>query len=279
MRILLVSDAWPPQVNGVVRTLQRVRAECEALGHQVEVVAPDLFATVPCPTYPEIRLALQPGRRIGRTLDGLRPDCVHITTEGSLGIAARRQCIDRRLPFTTSYHARFPEYLSTRFPLPLAAGYAWMRWFHRPSAAVMVATATLRRQLETRDFVNLRDWSRGVDTELFRPDHEPALRLPRPVYVYVGRIAVEKNLEAFLGLPLDDGSKLVVGGGPQPHRDCWPSWEFLCNSRHRPAQHRCRARCLEPAALRPVRCGPEAPRRWRRYDVVRSARTERVCAW
>jgi glycosyltransferase involved in cell wall biosynthesis len=214
MPILLVSDAWPPQVNGVVRTLQRLKAECEALGHEVEVVAPDRFRTVPCPTYPEIRLALRPGRSIAERLDRFRPERIHLATEGPLGIAARRHCLRRGLPFTTSYHTRFPEYLSARFPLPLAAGYAWMRWFHRPSAGVMVATETIRRDLEARGFANLRDWSRGVDAELFRPDREPALCLPRPVWLYVGRVAVEKNLEAFLGLALE-GSKLVVGDGPQ----------------------------------------------------------------
>ena len=215
MRILLVTDAWPPQVNGVVRTLQQIRAECEALGHQVEVISPDLFVTMPCPTYPEIRLALWPGKHIARTLDQFGPDCVHIATEGPIGMAVRRQCIRRGLPFTTSYHTRFPEYLSARFPVPVALGYAWMRWFHRSSAGLMVATLTIRRELEARGFRNIRDWSRGVDTGLFRPDHQPALLLPRPVYLYVGRVAVEKNLEAFLELPLEGGSKLVVGDGPQ----------------------------------------------------------------
>lgn len=215
MRILLATDAWAPQVNGVVRTLQQIRAECEALGHQVEVISPDLFATMPCPTYPEIRLALWPGKHIARTLDQFGPDCVHIATEGPIGMAVRRQCIRRGLPFTTSYHTRFPEYLSARFPVPVALGYAWMRWFHRSSAGLMVATLTIRRELEARGFRNIRDWSRGVDTGLFRPDHRPALLLPRPVYLYVGRVAVEKNLQAFLELPLEGGSKLVVGDGPQ----------------------------------------------------------------
>ena len=215
MRILLVSDAWTPQVNGVVRTLQQVRAECEALGHRVELISPDLFRTVPCPTYPEIRLALCPGRAIGRRIDALRPEAVHIATEGPLGLAARRQCLRRGLPFTSSYHTRFPEYVHARFPVPLALAYAWMRWFHRPSAAVMVATRSIRRDLEARGFANIAEWSRGVDTELFRPDREPALRLPRPVHLYVGRVAVEKNLEAFLAMPIDAGSKLVVGDGPQ----------------------------------------------------------------
>jgi 1,2-diacylglycerol 3-alpha-glucosyltransferase/glucuronosyltransferase len=214
MRILLVTDAWPPQVNGVVRTLQRVRQECEALGHEFEMVSPDQFRTVPCPTYPEIRLALRPGRRIAARLRAFQPDCVHIATEGPLGLAARRQCLKLGLPFTTSYHTRFPEYVNARAPVPLAAGYAWMRWFHRPSAGVMVATRTIRRDLEARGFTNVRDWSRGVDTLLYRPDHAPALDLPRPVHLCVGRVAVEKNLEAFLALPLA-GSKLVVGDGPQ----------------------------------------------------------------
>jgi glycosyltransferase involved in cell wall biosynthesis len=215
MRILLVTDAWAPQVNGVVRTLRRVSSECAALGHVVDVISPDQFKSVPCPTYPEIRLALRPGGRISQRIEALRPDAIHIATEGPLGVAARRQCLRRGLPFTTSYHTRFPEYVHARFPLPLTVGYAVVRWFHRPSKAVMVATRSIRRDLEARGFGNIADWSRGVDTELFRPDREPALALPRPVYLYVGRVAVEKNLEAFLTMPIASGSKLVVGGGPQ----------------------------------------------------------------
>jgi glycosyltransferase involved in cell wall biosynthesis len=215
MRILLATDAWSPQVNGVVRTLQRVSQECRALGHELEVISPDQFRTVACPSYPEIRLALRPGRRIAARLESFRPDRIHIATEGPLGLAARRQCLKRGLPFTTSYHTRFPEYVSARWPVPLELGYAWMRWFHRPSAGVMVATRTLRRELEAAGFANVKDWSRGVDVELFRPDRPPALVLPRPVHLYVGRVAVEKNLEAFLDLPIARGSKLVVGDGPQ----------------------------------------------------------------
>lgn len=214
MRILLVSDAWSPQVNGVVRTLQRVRQECEAQGHDFLVISPDQFRTVPCPTYPEIRLALRPGRAIARQIGQLRPDCIHIATEGPLGLAARRHCVRHGLPFTTSYHTRFPEYVHARAPVPLDLGYAFMRWFHRPSQGVMVATRTIRDDLEGRGFVNVKPWSRGVDTELFRPDHEPTLDLPRPVFLSVGRVAVEKNLEAFLDAPIAEGSKLVVGDGP-----------------------------------------------------------------
>jgi glycosyltransferase involved in cell wall biosynthesis len=218
MRILLVTDAWSPQVNGVVRTLQRLKEGCEALGHQTHVISPEQFRTVPCPTYPEIRLALRPGRAIARQIEAFRPDCVHIATEGPLGFAARRHCVRHGMAFTTSYHTRFPEYVHARFPVPLSLGYAVVRWFHRPSRGVMVATRTIRDDLESRGFVNVKPWSRGVDTELFRPDHRPALHLPRPVYLYVGRVAVEKNLDAFLDLPLARGTKLVVGDGPALER-------------------------------------------------------------
>lgn len=215
MRLLLATDAWLPQVNGVVRTLGRVVEELSALGHEVEVIEPGRFRTVPCPTYPEIRLAVRPRAGAERILEAFRPEAVHIATEGPIGWAVRGLCRSRGLPFTTSYHTRFPEYLAARGPVPLALGYAVMRWFHRPSKGVMVATPTLKRELEGRGFRNVRPWSRGVDTGLFRPREDPALALPRPVYLYVGRVSVEKNLEAFLGLDLAIGSKLVVGDGPQ----------------------------------------------------------------
>jgi glycosyltransferase involved in cell wall biosynthesis len=218
MRILIVTDAWAPQVNGVVRTLRRLQDECTALGHQVEVITPDQFRNVLCPTYPEIRLALGPGAATASRIQQFRPQSVHIATEGPLGLAARRHCLRHGLPFTTSYHTRFPEYLHARLPVPLAAGYAVMRWFHRPSHGVMVATRTIRDDLEARGFANVKPWSRGVDTTLFRPDHPPALDLPKPVYLYVGRVAVEKNLGALLDLPLATGSKLVVGDGPALER-------------------------------------------------------------
>jgi glycosyltransferase involved in cell wall biosynthesis len=213
MRILLVTDAWSPQVNGVVHTLQQVRKECEAMGHAFEVVSPDRCRTMPCPTYPEIRLALRPRPLLEAMLDR-RPDCVHIATEGPLGLAARAACLRRGMPFTTAYHTRFPEYLRARLPVPLRLGYAALRWFHRPSKGVMVATASLGAELAARGFANLRHWPRGVATDLFRPDLPPALALPRPICLYVGRVAVEKNVEAFLAAPLAAGSKVVVGDGP-----------------------------------------------------------------
>ena len=214
MHILLITDAWSPQINGVARTLGQIRTECERRGHQVTVVSPDQFKTVPCPTYPQIPLALFPGRKLRRTFDSEQPDAIHIATEGPVGLAARNIAVSRGLRFTTSYTTKFPEYVSARIPVPVSWGYRVMRWFHRPSSALMVATQTIRRELEAHGIGNIVDWSRGVDTEMFRPDLEPAIDLPEPVFVYVGRVAVEKNIEAFLKLDLP-GSKLVVGGGPQ----------------------------------------------------------------
>ena len=214
MRILLITDAWAPQVNGVVRTWERMRQECEGLGHRFDVIAPHQFKTVPCPTYPEIRLAINPGGRLRELFDQVAPDAVHVATEGPIGIAGRALLLRRKLPFTTSYHTRFPEYVAARAPVPLTWGYRVMHWFHRPSAAVLVATKSIRADLESRGFTNIRDWSRGVDLDLFRPDGPRALELPKPVFAYVGRIAIEKNLRAFLDLDLP-GSKLVVGDGPQ----------------------------------------------------------------
>jgi glycosyltransferase involved in cell wall biosynthesis len=220
MRIMICTDAWEPQVNGVVRTLTRTVAEMRAMGHEVEIISPDQFATLPLPTYPEIRLAMGAYEPILEKFKLFEPEAIHIATEGPVGLAARRVCIEWKLPFTTSYHTRFPEYISARFPVPSAAGYAYMRWFHRPSGRVMVATPTMREELEKRGFRNISQWSRGVDLEQFKPrdqggDTPDVLAgLPRPIFLNVGRVAVEKNIEAFLQLDLP-GSKVVVGDGPQ----------------------------------------------------------------
>lgn len=214
LRILIATDAWSPQVNGVVRTLETLRSELHRAGHEVSVVTPGLFRTVPMPTYPEIRLAVFAGRAVARHIDAFRPDTIHIATEGTIGLAARSYCMRRRLPFTTSFHTRFPEYVHARFRVPTAWTYAALRWFHGPAATVMVATQSLQRDLADRGFRNLRLWSRGVDVELFRPGPKDWLNLPRPVWLYVGRVAIEKNVEAFLRLDLP-GTKLVVGDGPQ----------------------------------------------------------------
>lgn len=178
------------------------------------MITPEQFRSVPCPTYPEIRLALFPGRKMARTIESFRPCVVHIATEGPLGLTARRYCVSRGIPFTTAYHTKFPEYLAARSPIPARWTYKGMRWFHRPSAAVMVATATVENELTRHGFDNIKRWSRGVDTDLFRPREKSFLDLPRPIALYVGRVAVEKNIEAFLALP-EPHSKVVVGDGPQ----------------------------------------------------------------
>src|SRR5215471_11419199 len=213
MRILIVTDAWAPQINGVVRTLTRTRQELEGLGHEVRVISPDLFNNLPCPTYPEIRLAVLPGRRMTRMIDDFQPCAIHIATEGPLGQAARRYCIKRRLPFTTAYHTRFPEYVRARMAVPVGTTYRLLRRFHARSSGVMVATRSIERELAARGFHNIRHWSRGVDTDLFRPRDKGFIDAPRPIHLYVGRVAVEKNIADFLDLDLP-GSKLVVGDGP-----------------------------------------------------------------
>jgi glycosyltransferase involved in cell wall biosynthesis len=213
-RILIVSDAWTPQVNGVVRTLRMITEEMRAMGKTVEVIGPDQFKTVPMPSYPEIPLALFPGRKLARLIDAFAPDALHIATEGPLGMAARGYARRRKIAFTTAFHTRFAEYLQARTRIPLWLTYAWLRRFHGSGSAVMVATQSLREELSGRGFKNVRAWSRGVDLQLFHPEPKEDWPLPRPIFAYVGRVAVEKNLRAFLDLDLP-GSKLVVGDGPQ----------------------------------------------------------------
>jgi len=232
MRILLATDAWEPQVNGVVRTLTRVVKELRDMGHSVQVISPDQFKTFPLPTYAEIKVAIGVYEPVQERFKAFEPEAVHIATEGPIGLAARRICVEWKLPFTTSYHTRFPEYVSARLPVPLAAGYAYMRWFHKPSGRLMVATPTMRNELSQHGFRNISSWSRGVDTEVFRPrteaDPDVFEGLARPIFLYVGRVAVEKNIEAFLGLDLP-GTKVVVGPGPQLDelRVSYPQVTFL----------------------------------------------------
>ncbi len=214
-RILIVSDAWEPQVNGVVRTLQTISHELRAMGHTVLVIGPDRFRTVPCPTYPDIRLSLFPARQLGRMIEGFAPDALHIATEGPLGLAARRWALRRGCAFTTAFHTRFPEYVHARTGLPPAWFYRFLRWFHGAGQGMMVATASLRHDLAARGFQHLRGWTRGVDLGLFQPPRaQDWADLPGPHFLYVGRVAVEKNIRAFLDLDLP-GSKIVVGDGPQ----------------------------------------------------------------
>jgi glycosyltransferase involved in cell wall biosynthesis len=212
-RILIVTDAWAPQVNGVVRTLTTVAEELRRMGHVVEVIGPDRFRTLPCPTYPEIRLSLLPGRRLIHMIEAFRPDALHLATEGPLGIAAWRWARRTGRAFTTSFHTRFAEYIRARTGLPVGPIYAWMRRFHGAGAGTMVATRSLCEELTARGFRNIRPWCRGVDLELFKPAPREDWELPRPIFLYIGRVAVEKNIGAFLDLDLP-GSKVVVGGGP-----------------------------------------------------------------
>lgn len=216
MRIALVTDAWTPQINGVVRTLQETVLRLIAGGHAVEVIAPDAFPTVPCPTYPEIRLALFARRRLRRRLAAFAPDCVHISTEGPLGLAARRACLDWGWAFTTAFHTRFADYAAARTGIDAARFWRYLRWFHQPAHAVMAATEDLRAELAGCGLTKTHLWSRGVDTARFQPDLPHLLELadlPRPLLLSVGRVAVEKNLEAFLTAPVA-GTKVVVGDGP-----------------------------------------------------------------
>jgi len=217
LKILIATDAWHPQVNGVVRTLGQVAREAPALGAEVQFLAPGEFRTVPMPSYPEIRLSLVSPGMVERRLDAIAPDAIHVATEGPLGHAMRRVCLRRGLPFTTSFHTRFPDYIAERVPLASRWSsdltWAWLRRFHAPATAVMAATPTLVQELVGRRFRNVKLWTRGVDAELFRPREDAALDLPRPIFLTVGRVAVEKNIEAFLSLDLP-GTKVVVGDGP-----------------------------------------------------------------
>jgi glycosyltransferase involved in cell wall biosynthesis len=213
MRILIATDAWRPQVNGVVKTLECTIAELERRGHSVRVVSPDMFFSVPMPSYPEIRLALAASGRIRALIADFRPDHVHISTEGPLGWAVRRACLREGRRFSTCYHTRFPEYVRERAPIPVSWNYALLRRFHNAGDGVMVATETMARELGGRGFARISRWGRGVDLEGFTPAARGLPGNPRPVFLYVGRLAPEKNIDAFLSLDLP-GTKLVVGDGP-----------------------------------------------------------------
>ncbi|MGZ5129974.1 MAG: glycosyltransferase family 4 protein [Caldimonas sp.] len=213
MKIAIVSDAWTPQINGVVTTLVDLRQRLVAADHEVIVIEPSAFVRVRCPGYPEIELAWRPGAGVARQLDAAEADATHLATEGPLGLAARAYCRRRSLPFTTAFHSRFPEFLSAAFGLPASWGYAALRRFHAASSGVMVPSSGTVEILRRYGFANLRRWSHGIDLELFRPTPGADLGLPRPLFLFVGRVSPEKNLEAFLRLDLP-GSKLVCGGGP-----------------------------------------------------------------
>lgn len=212
MRLLLATDAWHPQVNGVVRTLSQMVAQLREMGHEVEVIATGDYPAVPLPSYPEIKVSVWI-RGLGKRIEKFNPDAIHISTEGPIGQFVRRYCLNQGYTFTTSFHTRFPEYIKQRLPIPLQWTYPFVRSFHRPAFRTLVPTQNLRRELSQRGFRHLEIWGRGVDTELFQPGRRQDLGLPRPVMLNVGRVAPEKNLQAFLDLDLP-GSKVVVGDGP-----------------------------------------------------------------
>ncbi len=218
MKIALITDAWQPQVNGVVTTLVELVRELGTAGHDVHVIHPGQFRTRPCPGYAGIDLAVRPARQMAQQLDALQPEAVHIATEGPLGWAARAHCRKRGWRFTTAFHTKFPEILHAALKVPLSWGYALFRHFHKPSAGVMVPTQGVLRMLQARGFRNLRAWTHGVDTTLFQMQpqpqvYEPMGLLPRPVALFVGRVSYEKNIEAFLQLDFP-GTKVVCGVGP-----------------------------------------------------------------
>ncbi len=228
LRLLIVTDAWFPQINGVVRTLSTTREKLMELGHRVDVLAPDRFRSIPCPTYPEIRLALCTPGRVGRLISELDPHAVHVATEGPLGWAARSWLRRRRLPFTSSFHTMFPAYLKLRFGVPEKVSFSGIRRFHGGANATMYSTPTLKAMLEAQGFGNLVRWVRGVDTEIFTPGEAEPLPFERPIQLYVGRVAVEKSVEDFLSLNTP-GTKVVVGDGPQRRelQQRYPAVRFL----------------------------------------------------
>ena len=211
--VLIVTDAWHPQINGVVRSIERVIEQMVALGIDVKLITPLEYRTMPMPGYDEIRLSLVHKHTVHEKIRSIRPDAIHIATEGPLGLIARKYCVERKLPFSTAYHTQFPEYLKARLPVPLDWSYTFLRWFHGPARYCLVGTPHLQTLLEARGFVNVALWTKGVDTTLFHPSKRAETAFDKPVFLYVGRVAVEKNIEAFLKLDLP-GTKLIVGDGP-----------------------------------------------------------------
>lgn len=215
LRIIIATDAWKPQLNGVVRTLETLGEILSRFGNEVRYITPNEFRSVPLPSYPEIRLSILPNRRVAKIINEFKPDAIHIATEGPIGRATRRFCKRRGYPFTTSFHTRFPEYAAERWAVPISWGYAILKDFHKDGEAMMVATPGLMEELSERGFTKMKLWARGVDLETFRPGDRSFLdRYERPVFLYVGRLAVEKSIEDFLALDLP-GAKIIVGEGPQ----------------------------------------------------------------
>jgi glycosyltransferase involved in cell wall biosynthesis len=213
LKIALISDAWMPQINGVVTTLTNTIKALERLGHDVKLFTPDLFKNYPCPGYPDVRLAFLCGPTLRPLIKAFKPDALHLVTEGPVGYAARRYCQAFGYRYTSSYLSQYPDYLNLRIGFPKLISAAYLRWFHSDSANIMVTTPTLEQELRGKGYQNLVRWSRGVDTDLFKPWPKDFINDPRPIFLYTGRVAIEKNIEAFLKLDLP-GTKYIVGDGP-----------------------------------------------------------------
>ena len=216
MRIAIVTDAWEPQVNGVVRTLQSVRDVLERHGHRVLIISPDQFYSLPMPTYPEIRLAITRVKSVGAMIEEFGPHAIHLATEGPLCVAARRWCLRNERPFTTAYHTQFPDYVSARSGVPAEWIWRYIRWFHSPSYGILASTPSIRQSLVDHGLDQVVHWGRGVNLSLYRPGlapHPAIAAFEGPIQLYVGRVAVEKNLEAFLKTS-HPGTKVIVGDGP-----------------------------------------------------------------
>ncbi|MEJ2622225.1 MAG: glycosyltransferase family 1 protein [Candidatus Thiodiazotropha sp.] len=228
MRIAILTDAWFPQVNGVVRTLNKTISILEQWGHEILCINPKMFRSLPMPTYPDIPLSLFPYGKIRKLLNQFRPDAIHLSTEGPIGWAGRRYCLRHNMPYTTTYHTRFPEYVRLRVPIPLSLSYAFVRAFHSKATLTMVATRSMKHTLEEHGFKNLKYWTRGVDIDHFIPKEERALDLARPISLYLGRVAVEKSIEDFLDLDIP-GSQVVIGDGPAlvSLKETYPEAKFL----------------------------------------------------
>ena len=228
MRVLIATDAWHPQVNGVVRTLTSLARAASQLGVTIDFFTPEGFWSIPLPSYESLRVAIPTPRAVARAIEEFEPDAIHIATEGPIGLLTRAYCVRRGFAFTTSYTTRYPEYIAARWPIPESLTYAALRRFHAPASITMVATPSLAAELAQRGFQHLGRWTRGVDTDLFRPERATDLGLPRPIFLTAGRVAIEKNLDAFLSLDLP-GSKVIVGEGPQEAelRRRFPEGHFL----------------------------------------------------
>jgi glycosyltransferase involved in cell wall biosynthesis len=236
MKICIVTDAWAPQINGVVKTLENTVRELKLAKHEILIIEPSLFTNIPCPSYSEIRLSLFSYKKISKLLQDFQPDALHVATEGPLGVSARRYAMKHDLNFTSAYHTKFPEYIEARTAIPANWLYPLVRWFHKPSKAVMVSTDTVMQQLAEHGFERLVKWSRGVDLDVFterKKSHDTCTDITKPIFLYVGRIAVEKNIEAFLKIALP-GEKWLVGSGPDlvVLSDKYPEAVFLGAKSH-----------------------------------------------